>query len=80
MSASDRSIAVRAFASPEWRAAADALFQAAGVTVSVMDFDACDLLAGDARCGYCHLATDISSPGPLTCFDSCPDPQRVWLR
>ena len=45
-----------------------------------MDFDACDLLAGDARCGYCHLATDISSPGPLTCFDSCPDPQLGLTR
>lgn len=74
MTASDRRIAVRAFASPEWRAAADALFQATGVTVSVMDFESCDLLAGDARCGYCHLATEISGPGPMTCFDACPDP------
>ncbi len=74
MTASLRSIAVRAFSSPEWSAASDALFQATGVTVSVMDFATCDLLAGDTRCGYCHLATDISGPGPLTCFDSCPDP------
>ena len=73
MTASDQSIARRAFSSPEWCAAADALFQATGVTVSVMDFDACDTLAGDSRCGYCHLAAEIGSPGPLTCFDSCPD-------
>lgn len=74
MTVSLRSIAVRAFSSPEWRAASDALFQATGVTVSVMDFETCDLLAGDTRCGYCHLATEISGPGPLTCFDTCPDP------
>lgn len=75
VTASLRSIAVRAFSSPEWRAASDALFQATGVTLSVMDFDTCDLLAGDTRCGYCHLATEISGPGPLTCFDTCPDPR-----
>lgn len=74
MTSSDRSIAVRAFSSPEWGAAADALFQATGVTASVMDFAACDLLAGDARCGFCHLATEISGPGPLSCFDICPEP------
>ena len=80
MTASDRSIALRAFTSPEWRAAADALFQATGVTVSVMDFDACDLLAGDSRCGYCHLAAEIGSPGPLNCFDSCPDSRMGLAR
>ena len=74
MPPTDRDIAVRAFSTPEWRSASDALFQATGVSVSVMDFRACDLLAGEGRCGFCHLATEISGPGPLTCFDTCPDP------
>lgn len=74
MPVTERDIAVRAFTLPEWHAAADALFQAAGVTVSVMDFEACVQLAGSHRCGYCHLATDVETPAPLSCFDSCPSP------
>lgn len=75
MPMSTREIALRAFSSAEWNAAADALFQATGVSVSIMDFHKCDLLSGTFQCAYCHLATDIQQMSPLTCFDSCPDSQ-----
>ena len=75
MPATNRDIAARAFSTPEWRCAADALFLATGVSLSVMDFGECDRLAGEARCGFCRLATEISGPSPLTCFDTCPDPE-----
>lgn len=74
MAVTARDIALKAFAAPAWCSAADSLFQATGITVTVMDFRKCDVLAGGHRCGYCHLSTDIQSPGPLSCFDACPDP------
>ena len=74
MPVNDRQLANAAFSSPEWQAAADSLFQATGVTVSVMDFEAQELRAGGSRCGHCHLVTDMEEPGPTTCFDTCPDP------
>lgn len=80
MTARSRNIAVRAFASPEWRAAADALFQATGVTVNVMDFEVCDQLAGTSRCAFCSFSSEASSPGPLGCFDVCPDPASGPIR
>ena len=84
MPADDRNIAKEAFSTPEWRSAADSLFQATGVTVSVMDFGSCELLAGVSRCGHCHLVTDIEAPGPLNCFDTPPSadsgPARVMCR
>lgn len=72
MSVSDREVARRAFAAPEWRAAVDALFQATGVSVSIMQFKHGDLYSAGLQCAYCHLATDIEAVGPLTCFDACP--------
>ncbi len=84
MPVSVHDIAVRAFATKEWRAAADAFFQATGVVLSVMDFERCELLAGTHRCSYCNLASDVSEPGPLTCFDTCPSadagPGRIICR
>ncbi len=74
MPATTRDIALRAFSTPEWRSAADALFQATGVSATVMDFEECDVLAGGTRCAYCHLSTETSGPDPSTCFDVCPDP------
>lgn len=68
----DRDIALKAFSTPEWRSAADALFQATGVTVNTMDFGEKVNLSAGQKCAYCHLATDIDEPGPLTCFDNCP--------
>lgn len=74
MSARLRKIADKAFSSPEWKAAADALYEANGVTVNVMDFSACNVFAECTRCGYCNLVTDVTSPGPEECFDACPAP------
>ena len=75
MPATNRDIALRAFSTPEWRCVADALFLATGVFLSVMDFKECDRLSGEARCGFCHVTTDLSGPAPLTCFDTCPSPE-----
>lgn len=74
MPVNNRDIAGRAFSASEWRAAADALFQATGVTVNVMHFGRGDSLSAGQKCSYCHVASDIEQPGPLTCFDSCPGP------
>ncbi len=75
MPASDRDIAGRAFATAEWRSAADALFQATGVTVNAMDFEGVRSLCAGTRCTGCHLATDVEEPGPAQCFDEAIDPQ-----
>ena len=79
-----RDIASRAFSMPEWHVASDALFQATGISVSVMDFEECDVLSSGNRCTYCHLAVAVGEPGPLSCFDSCPDqetgPGRIVCR
>ncbi len=72
MPARIRTIAEKAFGGQEWRAAADALFEANGVTVNVMDLVEGDTLGEGSRCGYCNLVTDVTSPSPIACFDSCP--------
>lgn len=80
----ERDIAIKAFSSDEWLSAAEALFQATGVQVAVMDFKECTTLSAGHKCTYCHLATDIGDVGPLSCFDSCPGsdsgPGRVVCR
>jgi HD-GYP domain-containing protein (c-di-GMP phosphodiesterase class II) len=70
---SDRDIALQAFSTAEWRSAADALFQATGVNVNVMDFEVGDALHAGHPCGNCSLATDVEEPGPLACFDTPPE-------
>lgn len=84
MSHESKDIARQAFASEDWKSASDALFQATGIGIAVMDFGDCVLIAEGNQCGYCHLATDIQQPGPLTCFDSCPQhdagPGRIICR
>lgn len=72
MPATERAIVDHAFTLPAWQQSAEAIFRAAGVSVSVMEFERCVLLSGMQRCGYCHLATDIDEAGPLACFDQCP--------
>ena len=80
MSARPRTVAAKAFSSPEWQAAAEALYEANGVTVNVMDFAACDMFAEGTRCGYCNLVTDVASPSPLSCFDDCGSPSSGTAR
>lgn len=68
-------IAKKAFSSPEWASAADAIFKATGISVRVVDFDDQSLVAGESPCAYCYVATGLTSAGPEECFDRCPEPQ-----
>lgn len=72
MPMTDRDIAAKAFATPEWAASADGIFQATGATVAVMDFERCSTLAAEHQCSYCHVATEGGSMSPVSCFDVCP--------
>ncbi len=72
MPLSNRDIALKAFASPEWAASAAAVFQATGATVAVMDFADRSTLAADRPCAYCLMATENAAVGPDSCFDVCP--------
>lgn len=65
-------IASRAFSTPEWRAAADAFYQATGAVVSAFDFGADELLGPERRCGFCRLGSDVREAGHQDCFDECP--------
>lgn len=66
----DHEILQAAFRSQEWREAVDALFEATGLVVTVMDSSACSIIHSTARCTYC----DLAMPGSGSCFD---DPPRV---
>lgn len=67
----DRDIANKAFASSEWKSAAESLFHATGITVSVVDFGAGELVVGDRLCSYCiQPADDLADP--TQCFDRMP--------
>lgn len=73
MAITDHDIAQRAFASPEWRAAADALFQAAGVAVDVIDFGRqLSYSATPMSCAVCPLAATGKRDGLISCFDAPP--------
>ncbi len=84
MRAQNRAIAKRAFASPEWASAADAIFKATGISVRVLDFGSPEQLCGDVTCAYCYVATGLTSADPEACFDRCPKPDadqgRVMCR
>ncbi len=72
----ERDIARNAFASPEWRTAADALLQAAGVSVAVVDFATGESYSSVAMsCGACHVGSTNREAGLLGCFDSYPAPE-----
>jgi len=70
--AQNQAIAKRAFASPEWSSAADAIFKATGISVRVIDFSTPEQLCGDVTCAYCYVATGLTSADPESCFDRCP--------
>ncbi|MDP2232880.1 MAG: PocR ligand-binding domain-containing protein, partial [Actinomycetota bacterium] len=77
---SDHDILLSAFDSREWREAADGFFSATGLSMCVMDFEACDLLYLGNRCSYCQLALGNTTPAPLACFDGCPDSTQGVVR
>ncbi len=72
MRAETQFIARRAFSSPEWSSAADAIFKATGISVRVIDFSTTEQLCGDVTCAYCYVATGLTSADPESCFDRCP--------
>lgn len=61
-----------AFDSRNWREALDALFEATGLIVAVMDRHACSLVYSTAHCTYCELATPLYASTPSACFDDPP--------
>jgi len=71
----DTDIARRAFSTPEWGIAADAIFAATGVTVRVIDFGTGEVLAGGKPCAYCYFATGTTDTHPDSCIDERPDSQ-----
>lgn len=79
-----RDIARLAFATQEWRSAADSIFQATGVSVRVIDLASDTALAGGSPCAHCNLSGEIEAAEPSTCFDAVPTvdagPARVTCR
>lgn len=67
-----RDIARLAFATQEWRSAADSIFQATGVSVRVIDLASDAALAGGSQCAHCNLSGEIDAAEPSACFDAVP--------
>ena len=61
-----------AFDSRAWREAMDALFEATGLVVAVMDRNACSVIHSTAHCTYCELAMPLYGSTPGACFDDPP--------
>lgn len=55
-----------------WREAVDALFEATGLVVAVMDRSACTVVHSTAHCAYCEVAIPVSGTAPGACFDDPP--------
>lgn len=72
MAVKDIDVARRAFASPEWCSGADAIYSAAGVSVSVVDFVSGEVLSGGRVCSYCPHVTDRQLVAGGDCFDTYP--------
>lgn len=65
-------VARRAFASPEWSSGAAAIYSAAGVSVSVVDFASHEVLSAGRICAYCPHLDDPALVGGDDCFDAHP--------
>ncbi len=59
-----------AFGSKEWRKTVDALFEATGLVVSIMNKDARSIIYTTSQCVYCELAVPTVESVSQTCFDS----------
>jgi len=55
-----------------WREAVDALFEATGLVVAVMDRSACSVIHSTAHCAYCELTIPTYGSTPSACFDDPP--------
>lgn len=62
-----------AFCHGGWRETIDAMFEATGLVVSVMDATVSDVVHSQARCSYCELALPSSDTARNSCFDEPPD-------
>lgn len=61
-----------AFGGERWKASADALFEATGLSVTVMDTAACSVLRSVNHCPYCELAVRRVGGAGKICFDDPP--------
>ena len=61
-----------AFGSKEWRDTIDALFEATGLVIGVMDADARVLIHSTTQCVYCDLAVPTAESVSDTCFEGSP--------
>jgi len=66
-------IATTAFHASAWRTAIDALYEATGLVVAVMDADARTTIHSTNTCTYCDLVAPRMGSSPATCFDDPPD-------
>lgn len=74
---SDTDILQAAFGSERWRSSTDALFEATGLSVAVMDTAACSVIHAVNHCPYCDLGVRRVSDATGGCFD---DPPRFAFR
>jgi putative nucleotidyltransferase with HDIG domain len=68
----DDQILQQAFASQRWKTFADALFEATGLSLTVMDKDASSVIHAVNHCPYCDLAVRRLATDPM-CFDDPPN-------
>ncbi len=73
----DDDILEAAFGSERWRASADALFEAIGLSVAVMDPFASSIIHSVNHCPYCGIAVRRVGSAQQMCFD---DPPRFASR
>lgn len=61
-----------AFCEGGWRETVDAMFEATGLVISVMDKTVSSVIHSAARCSYCELALPTSDTIQNACFDEPP--------
>lgn len=61
-----------AFGSDRWKAAAEALFEATGLSLAVMDASACSVIDSVNHCPFCELAVRRVGGAQKMCFDDPP--------
>lgn len=69
---SESEILRTAFGSERWQASTDALFEATGLSVAVMDTTACSVIHAVNHCPYCDMAVRRVSAPKGGCFDDPP--------
>jgi len=62
-----------AFGSDRWKATANALFEATGLSLAVMDSSACSVIDSVNHCPFCDLAVRRVGGAQKMCFDDPPE-------